>query len=78
MQEYWGGLAFPFPKILDLPDPGVEPGSPALQANFLPSEPPVYNLSICYTYFLLPARSNWNLSLDRQGLLLFLFSVISA
>ena len=39
MQEYWGGLAFPFPKILDLPDPGVEPGSPALQANFLPLAP---------------------------------------
>ena len=27
-QEYWSGLPFPFPG--DLPDPGIEPGSPAL------------------------------------------------
>ena len=37
-QEYWSGLPFPSPG--DLPDPGVEPGSPALQANALNSEPP--------------------------------------
>ena len=37
-QEYWGGLPFPSPG--DLPDPGVETGSPALQADSLPSEPP--------------------------------------
>ena len=37
-QEYWSGLSFPPPG--DLPDPGIEPGSPALQANALPSEPP--------------------------------------
>ena len=30
-QEYWSGLPFPSPG--DLPDPGVEPGSPALQAD---------------------------------------------
>ena len=29
-QEYWSGLSFPFPG--DLPDPGIEPGSPAFQA----------------------------------------------
>ena len=34
-QEYWSGLPFPSPG--DLPDPGVEPGSPALQADALPS-----------------------------------------
>ena len=34
-QEYWGGLPFPFPE--DLPDPGVEPRSPALQADSLPT-----------------------------------------
>ena len=28
-QEYWSGLPFPFPG--DLPDPGIEPGSPALK-----------------------------------------------
>ena len=37
-QEYQGGLPFPSPG--DLPDPGIEPGSPALQADVLPSEPP--------------------------------------
>ena len=36
-QGYWSGLPFPSP---DLPDPGVEPGSPVLQADFLPFEPP--------------------------------------
>ena len=39
MQKYWSGLLFPSPG--DLPDPGIEPGSPALQADSLPSEPPV-------------------------------------
>ena len=37
-QEYWSGLPFPSPG--DLPDPGIEPMSPALQADALPSEPP--------------------------------------
>ena len=37
-QEYWSGLPFPSPG--DLPNPGIEPGSPALQADTLPSEPP--------------------------------------
>ena len=37
-QEYWSGLPFPSPG--DLPDPGVEPGSPALWADALLSEPP--------------------------------------
>ena len=37
-QEYWSGLPFPAPG--DLPDPGVKPRSPALQADSLPSEPP--------------------------------------
>ena len=30
-QEYWSGLPFPSPG--DLPDPGIEPGSPTLQAD---------------------------------------------
>ena len=37
-QEYWSGVPFPSPG--DLPDPGTEPGSPALQADALLSEPP--------------------------------------
>ena len=35
-QEYRSGLPFPSPG--DLPDPGTEPGSPALQADSLPNE----------------------------------------
>ena len=38
MQEYWSGLTFP--PLGDLPDPGTEPASPALQADFLTTEPP--------------------------------------
>ena len=37
-QEYWRGLPFPFPG--DISTPGMEPGSPTLQADSLPSEPP--------------------------------------
>ena len=37
-QEYWSGQLFPSPG--DLPDPGIEPGSPAFQVESLPSEPP--------------------------------------
>ena len=36
-QKYWSGLPFPFPG--DLPNPGIEPRSSALQADALPSEP---------------------------------------
>ena len=38
-QEYWSGLPFPSPG--DLPDPGIEPRFPTLQADALTSEPPV-------------------------------------
>ena len=37
-QEYWSGLPFPSPG--DLPNPGIEPGSPVFQADALTSEPP--------------------------------------
>ena len=37
-QEFWSGLPFPSPG--DLPDPEIEPRSPALQADALLSEPP--------------------------------------
>ena len=37
-QEYGSGVPFPSPG--DPPDPGIEPRSPALQADALPSEPP--------------------------------------
>ena len=37
-QEYWSGLPFPSPG--ELPNPGIEPRSPAWYADALPSEPP--------------------------------------
>ena len=46
-QEYWSWLPFPFPG--DLPDPGIEPRFPALQADSLPFEPlgkPIVNLAM--------------------------------
>ena len=36
-QEYWSGLPFPPPG--DLPDPGIEPASPALAGGFFTTEP---------------------------------------
>ena len=38
-QEYWSGWSFPSPG--DLPDPGIEPKSPALAGRFMTTEPPV-------------------------------------
>ena len=53
-QEYCSGLPFPSPG--DLSYPGIEPGSPALQADALPSEPPgkpnvVYSMLIIQNLF---------------------------
>ena len=41
-QEYWSGI----PSPGDLPDPGIELGSPALQADSLLSEPPGKRVSL--------------------------------
>ena len=55
-QEYWSG--FPFPSPGDLPNPGIEPGSPSLQADPLLSEPPGK-----YTF-----DQNWiNLEINIEG-----------
>ena len=63
--EYWSGLPFPSPG--DLPNPGIEPGSPALQADSLLAEPPgkpkntgVGSLSLLQRIFL-TQESNWGL-----------------
>ena len=58
-QEYWSG--WPFPSPGDLPDPGIEPRSPALQADALPSESPgkplsnfilcLLNIKMCPRFF---------------------------
>ena len=44
-QEHWSGLSFPSPG--DLPDPGIEPGSPVLQVDSFESEPPGKARSCC-------------------------------
>ena len=53
-REYWSGL--PLPSPADLPNPGIEPGSPALQADALPSEPPgkilIFTRSTVFYFFL--------------------------
>ena len=49
-QEYWSGLPFPSG---DRPNPGIKPGSPALEADSLPSEPPgkpYISVYICHTH----------------------------
>ena len=59
-QEYWSGLPFPSPG--DVPDPGIEPGSPTLQADALPSEPPGNLLPAGYCppkYYLKLNSSTW-------------------
>ena len=47
-EEDWSGLALPSPG--DLPNPGIEPGSPALPADSLPSEP---NGGVCATEWVI-------------------------
>ena len=50
-QEYWTVLQFPTPG--DLPKPGVEPRSPALQADSLQTKPPGKRSHLIFSLFLL-------------------------
>ena len=52
-QECWSGLTFPSPG--DVPDPGIEPRSPTLRADALPSEPPGKLLDLLGPLLLPPA-----------------------
>ena len=53
-QEYYSGLPFPPPR--DLPDPGIEPGLPALPSDSLSSEPPGKLIaSLLYVYYFVNA-----------------------
>ena len=64
-QEYWSGLPFPSPG--DLPDPGIEHGSPAWQADSLPTElqsTPLVHL-LCWSVYWF----SWFLSLQVCPLL---------
>ena len=53
-QEYWNGLPFPSPE--DLPNTGIEPGSPTFQANSLPFDPPGKPITV----FALHQRNLWS------------------
>ena len=57
--EYWSGQ--PIPSPADLPDPGFELGSPALQADSLPAEQLVIQRTLSHTYLLI-----WEGLLERQ------------
>ena len=59
-QEYWSGL--PFPPLGDLPSPGTEPGSPALQADSLPIKPQGKPLSI-FIFIYLPGYASLTCSM---------------
>ena len=64
-EEHWNGLPFTPPG--DLPDPGIEPGSPAMAGRFFPavlSEKPIYyENSMVNFFFLLAVLYNlWDLS----------------
>ena len=79
-QEYWSGLPFPSPG--DLPDPGIEPGSPAFQADALTSEPEVTYLNFtslsCVQLFVTPqtAAHQASLSITSSWSLLKLMSIV--
>ena len=67
-QEYWSGLPFPSPG--DLPDPGIEPGSPALQADALSSEPPgkpFVNWPVYISKFIKCQSKFWAQRINRES-----------
>ena len=55
-QEYWSGLPLPSPG--DLPNPGIEAGSPALQADALLSEPIKVSGKMSLRGMMIPLRTN--------------------
>ena len=73
-QEYWSGLSFS--SIGDLPNPGLEPGFPTLQADALPSEPPgkpstisLSSKKVLHSNLLLPLPSSDSQPLEENPLL---------
>ena len=63
-QEYWSGLPFPSPG--DLPDPGIEPGSPTLLVDSLPFEPSIQFSSVVQSCPALGDCSTPGLSVHHQ------------
>ena len=70
MQEHWRGLLSPSPG--DLPNPGVEPGSPALQADSLSSESPGKPHSSFQIYSVVLLTVVTMPSITSQGLIHFI------
>ena len=66
-QEYWSGLPFPSPG--DLPETGIEPGSPALEANSLLSECPGMGYMLLMLLLLSFYRCTEKSSLRLSGFL---------
>ena len=76
-QEYWHGLPFTSPG--DLPHPGIKPGSPTLQADTLPSEPPGNTISWCRKIIWMLAFFSIILSFVKfyQNITMFNFYILS-
>ena len=64
-QEYWSGL--PFLSLGDLPDPGIEPRSPVLEADALTSEPPRQPKQIFKQYNLNTIENRKNKSYEGDN-----------
>ena len=65
-QGYWSGLPFPFPG--DLPDPGIEPGSPALQADSWLAKPLKLNIlanTALFIYKRITCFHRWYVKLEK-------------
>ena len=58
-QEHWNGLPFPSPG--NLPDPGIEPASPAFAGRFFITEPPGKPISIMTNI------QNWDRNFPRES-----------
>ena len=63
-REYWSGLPFPSPG--DLPDPGIKPRTPAIQADSLPTELPGDSQIYMYHIFFIHSLFWWLLRLVAQ------------
>ena len=72
-QEYWSGLPCPSPG--DLPDPGIKPRSPVLQADSLPPEPPGKPVTIQIAP-ILPLRLSVSVSLCECALFYTIVSCV--
>ena len=70
-QEYWGGLPFPSPG--DLPDPGIEPTSPALAGRFFTTEPvrkPLKHVCLKFIWF-----ERFNMMKQYQAQIIFTINI---